>query len=217
MFLLFISSITLLVTITCFRVIKEAYGDYMAEKIAKQSSYLPPEDIRVDPIAVLVYTIGHLPTVFFMSVFTLLCTWSLTSLTCFHGLIISVAQTTNERVRNVYNDDRSYGSSGAANPADKGFVRNWKAALFAPIPESRLPADFSQTVDCLEGRRMRNLAIIASRQETFVDAEENYEDYDDDDNGHHDQEEDKVESIYDSRHAAQAVEASVEKGIVYSV
>uniref|UniRef100_A0A6U0SGB7 Uncharacterized protein n=1 Tax=Eucampia antarctica TaxID=49252 RepID=A0A6U0SGB7_9STRA len=32
----------------------------------------------------------------------LLCTWSLVSLTCFHAFIVSIAQTTNERVRGIY-------------------------------------------------------------------------------------------------------------------
>ena len=34
--------------------------------------------------------------------FTLLCAWSLVSLLAYHAMIISVAQTTNERVRSVY-------------------------------------------------------------------------------------------------------------------
>ena len=36
-----------------------------------------------------------MPVTFVFGTFTLLCAWSLTSLLLFHGLIISVAQTTN--------------------------------------------------------------------------------------------------------------------------
>eukprot|EP00957_Ditylum_brightwellii_P070146 5328282-Ditylum_brightwellii.AAC.1 len=46
--------------------------------------------------------------------FGLLCAWSITSLTCFHALIITLGQTTNEQVRGVY----QYG--GVMNPANRG-------------------------------------------------------------------------------------------------
>jgi len=174
-----------------------------------------------DP-SVFLYAIAHLPTVFVMSIFTLLCTWSLTSLTLFHGVIISVAQTTNERVRNVYKDDRN--DHGEINPADKGFVKNWMNAFCSEIPESRIPEDFSQEVDCLEGRRLRDKYLM-SLNENEDDSEDDYEeedddDYDDDDDDDDDDDEeeggDSLEGMYDSQRAAKAVASSVENGIVYS-
>jgi hypothetical protein len=77
---------------------------------------------------------------FLFGSFTLLCAWSLTSLLCFHGMIISVAQTTNERVRGVYR----FGQ--VENNADKGCCRNWYAAACKPCPVSRLPIDMSSQV-----------------------------------------------------------------------
>jgi hypothetical protein len=86
-------------------------------------------------------TFSDLPIEVGLCLFTLLCAWSLTSLTCFHGLIISLAQTTNERVRGVY----QYG--GIHNPADLGCWKNW-ITLFCTsrVPISRLPKDFSALV-----------------------------------------------------------------------
>ena len=72
--------------------------------------------------------------------FTLLCAWSLTSLLCFHGVIISIAQTTNERVRGVYR----FGQ--AENAADSGCVQNWFTACCTPVPVSRLPTNMSEQV-----------------------------------------------------------------------
>ena len=216
-FLVLISSITTLITITCFRIIKETFDDLKEEDIAAMASHPmqhgPEEEPSIDGLSLLFYTISHLPIVFFMSVFTLLCTWSLTSLTFFHALIISVAQTTNERVRNVYKGGGS--ESGLANPADMGFVMNWTNAFCTVCPESRLPEDFSEEVDCLEGRRMRDLVIMEKGQETFVDAEEHHED-DCDEEDYHEDEKNDIEGVYDSQRAARAVESSVVNGIVYS-
>ncbi len=72
--------------------------------------------------------------------FAVLCAWSLTSLTCFHALIITLAQTTNERVRGVY----QYG--GVRNPADRGCWRNWLELCCSGVPDSLLPRDFSEVV-----------------------------------------------------------------------
>ncbi|KAG7340255.1 DHHC palmitoyltransferase [Nitzschia inconspicua] len=74
--------------------------------------------------------------------FTLFCAWSLTGLLCYHAMIISVAQTTNERVRGVYR----YGQ--VHNHADKGCCTNWYLAACKPIPVSRLPRDMSAMVVC---------------------------------------------------------------------
>jgi hypothetical protein len=85
-------------------------------------------------------TLSSLPIEVAFGLFSLLCAWSLTSLTCFHALIITLAQTTNERVRGVY----QYG--GIGNPADEGCWRNWLGVCCKEIPESRIPSDFSEVV-----------------------------------------------------------------------
>lgn len=77
---------------------------------------------------------------FLFGSFTLLCAWSLTSLLCFHGMIISIAQTTNERVRGVYRLGQ------VENAADRGCVKNWYTAACIPCPVSRLPRDMSAQV-----------------------------------------------------------------------
>lgn len=85
-------------------------------------------------------TLSNLPIEVAFGLFSLLCAWSLTSLTCFHALIITLAQTTNERVRGVY----QYG--GIGNPADMGCWKNWICVLCGKVPESRIPRDFSAVV-----------------------------------------------------------------------
>lgn len=77
---------------------------------------------------------------FLFGSFTLLCAWSLTSLLCFHGMIISIAQTTNERVRGVYRVGQ------IENKADKGCCLNWYTAACTPCAVSRLPTDMSAQV-----------------------------------------------------------------------
>ena len=85
-----------------------------------------------------------LPVEVILGLFSLLCTWSLLSLTCFHALLISLAQTTNERVRGVY----QYG--GVENPDDLGCCRNWSSVLCGRSVLSKLP-DFSQVAKLPEG------------------------------------------------------------------
>lgn len=80
--------------------------------------------------------------VFVFGTFTLLCAWSLTSLLFFHAMIISAAQTTNERVRSVYR------VGSIENAADKGCYRNWCSAFCEPWAVSRLPKDMSDAVHC---------------------------------------------------------------------
>lgn len=87
-------------------------------------------------------TILEIKIIFVFGSFTLLCAWSLISLLLFHGMIISAAQTTNERVRGVY----AVGS--LENLADKGCVRNWCRAFCKPVAVSRLPRDMSDTAAC---------------------------------------------------------------------
>jgi palmitoyltransferase ZDHHC9/14/18 len=86
--------------------------------------------------------IVRMPVVFLFGTFAMLCAWSLLSLLCYHAMIISVAQTTNERVRGVYR----YGS--AVNTADRGCCRNWISAFCSKQTPSLLPRDFSQVVVC---------------------------------------------------------------------
>lgn len=82
-----------------------------------------------------------MPIVVIFGLFALLCAWSLTSLLLFHALIITVAQTTNERVRHVYQHYQ--------NDANGGCWQNWKRALCTSRHvESLLPNDFSQVVTC---------------------------------------------------------------------
>ena len=85
-------------------------------------------------------TLSSHPIEVAFGLFSLLCAWSLLSLTCFHAVIITLAQTTNERVRGVF----QYG--GIVNPADEGCWRNWIGLCWNPIPESKLPKDFSEEV-----------------------------------------------------------------------
>lgn len=100
---------------------------------------------------------------FLFGTFTLLCAWSLTSLLLFHAMIISIAQTTNERVRNVYRpskfslcgkaaasaENEAHPSmTGVVNAADRGCCPNWVQAFCSPVPASRLPPDMSATVVC---------------------------------------------------------------------
>jgi DHHC palmitoyltransferase len=71
-----------------------------------------------------------------------LCTWTLLSLLWYHVVLISIAQTTNERVRDVYRH------GAVVNAADKGCCRNWCNFLCQRHrPTSRIPADFSAYVD----------------------------------------------------------------------
>lgn len=74
-----------------------------------------------------------------------LCAWTLLSLLWYHFVLISISQTTNERVRDVYRH------GAVVNAADKGCCRNWinfiKACCCQARPASRIPADFSAYVD----------------------------------------------------------------------
>uniref|UniRef100_A0A7S2IBB1 Palmitoyltransferase n=1 Tax=Helicotheca tamesis TaxID=374047 RepID=A0A7S2IBB1_9STRA len=158
LFLISISSLTILVTASCVRIVLQAYADvdYLPgmEPVSPDfvnATEIPTtesEDMRFENgmrklhrlwVALLSY-----PTVVLFGIFTLLCAWSLTSLTCFHGLIITLAQTTNERVRGVYRYGRH------VNTADNGCLRNWVSALCSHRPDSLVPADFSEEVICDE-------------------------------------------------------------------
>jgi len=271
LFLIFISSLTMLVTITCIRIIYETYH-VLEMKEEYNSAFNTTSTTTTTTTSTLSssgeeeghgepwlfsHTISSIPVVVLMAIFTLLCAWSLTSLTCFHAFIISVAQTTNERVRNVYrsggngNSNRRHCTSGGVgafstdgggdgitspngngnhnrhngggsmigleNPADHGCFQNWISAFCSEIQESKLPINFSEDVDCLEGRRLRNLHGIIDHIEEGEEEEENAneEDDDDDDNDDETDNEDTLESVYDSVRATQIVANSIVNGVVY--
>lgn len=81
-----------------------------------------------------------MPLTVLLGSFTFLSAYTLLSLLMYHAVIISVAQTTNERVRGVYR----YGST--VNSADQGCCRNWYNVFCSSQPPSRLPLDFSAHV-----------------------------------------------------------------------
>lgn len=130
-FLLSISGLTMLVTASAIRLLLQAYQDARTD-----------DGTDLSRMHRLWNAIMSMKLVFLFGTFTLLCAWSLTSLLCFHGMIISAAQTTNERVRGVYR----FGS--AENAADRGCCRNWWTAFCSPLVSSRLPSDFSEPVMC---------------------------------------------------------------------
>jgi hypothetical protein len=135
-FLVAISGMTMLTTLCALEVVLEAFGT--------TPSVIMNEDgttgIELSPLQRLWTAVLAEKFTFAFGSFTLLCAWSLSSLLCFHGMIISVAQTTNERVRGVYR----FGQ--LENEADKGCCMNWYAATCHPCPVSRLPTDMSEQV-----------------------------------------------------------------------
>ena len=123
LFLLSISSLSIHIFICCIRVIATQY----------HSTKSCIHDIF--------QTFLEIPTIFILAGFAIACAWALTSLTCFHAFIISVAQTTNERVRNVHllHDYKALD--------DKGCCQNWAHAFCSEDVGSNLP-DFSEVVEC---------------------------------------------------------------------
>ena len=100
----------------------------------------------------------QMPVTVIFGIFTGLCAWSLLSLLLYHGRAISIAQTTNERVRGVFSSSSRRGlgqGGGSRSPADQGCGRNWWNCLrtfYYDRPASRLPPDFSEKVS--EGQRV---------------------------------------------------------------
>jgi palmitoyltransferase ZDHHC9/14/18 len=159
-FLVSIAALTILVTVAAIRLFLAAYQDaaILGEPgigpviINEHDSsgtgmgdYHNHNNSRIAEVPVIARqlwkAIMSMPFTVFFGCFTLLCAWSLVSLLCFHAMIISVAQTTNERVRGVYR----YGT--AVNTADKGCCHNWVSAFCSKRPVSRLPTDFSGIVN----------------------------------------------------------------------
>jgi hypothetical protein len=142
-----ISGMTMVTTIAAVRIFTQVYLDLQVT-----------EDTGM--IHNLVEAILSMKFTFLFGTFTLLCAWSLTSLLLFHAMIISIAQTTNERVRNVYRSRFTFCGSkeysaesessltGLHNDADSGCCLNWYRSCCSPVPVSRLPADMSALVEC---------------------------------------------------------------------
>jgi len=143
-FLVAISALTILVTLSCLQVLIKAYkevalgpmspgpvlngnGGEAQDSDGGDDGSQPHSDHPTE-IQAIWSAVLSMPLVCLMAIFCLLCAWSLTSLTCFHVLIISLAQTTNERVRGVF----AY--SGARNTANRGCLSNWVSALCGRRP-----------------------------------------------------------------------------------
>jgi hypothetical protein len=130
---------TVLTTLCAGRVLVEAF---LAVPLEEGTNGSTGTGIAVAELHRLWIAILSEKLTFLFGSFTLLCAWSLTSLLCFHGMIISIAQTTNERVRGVYR----FGQ--VENDADRGCCRNWYDAACLPCPVSRLPRDMSESAVC---------------------------------------------------------------------
>jgi len=135
-FLIAISGMTILTTLCALEVVLEAFGTTSPVIM----NYDGSTGIELSTLQRLWKAVLSEKLTFIFGGFTLLCAWSLTSLLFFHGMIISVAQTTNERVRGVYR----FGQ--ANNEADMGCCTNWYMAACSPCSVSRLPTDMSAQV-----------------------------------------------------------------------
>jgi hypothetical protein len=147
-FFLFLSSITGMTILTTFAALRLLFAAYQAVGTSGGGgggSVGEGNVGGVDNMSMarrLWLAIMSMKVLFVFGSFTLLCAWSLTSLLFFHAMIISAAQTTNERVRGVYR----FGS--LENVADKGCLSNWRRAFCTPLVSSRLPRDFAEPVVC---------------------------------------------------------------------
>lgn len=143
MFLTSVSILTIVTSITCFQILFQAY----VREVVDTTPLLPSSMDDVPDCAQRLWSsIVSMPVLVLFGLFVLLCAWSLVSLLVFHAMIISVAQTTNERVRNVY----QYGRN--ENVDDRGCCQNWRDAFCRPRPRSLLPKDFTDIVVCDHAR-----------------------------------------------------------------
>lgn len=167
LFLVSVSVLTIVITASCWRVLGESYRESAfddnvqhLEEVEEEKSengvlwnpasdYHPHRDYSTNNdmnntqpfyFQAAFRTLSSHPVEVVFGIFSLLCAWSLLSLTCFHAVIITLAQTTNERVRGVF----QYG--GIINPADQGCWMNWLGLCCNEVPESKLPNDFSEEV-----------------------------------------------------------------------
>jgi hypothetical protein len=120
----------------------ESILDHVVSEYPSTAQYSQPVREWEDAARLLWTVMRELPVTVVFGLFTALCAWSLVSLLLYHMRIISMAQTTNERVRGVY-------LNHAENPLDRGCIHNWRHccahSLCTTIP-SRLPRDFSELV-----------------------------------------------------------------------
>jgi DHHC palmitoyltransferase len=183
-FVLFLVAVTLLTTLTSLTSVLVLLHAFQKERTwhleHHQHSTPPPtiediEDVDTAATAVLESVLSwedtwscvwkvtcHMPVVVMFALFTGMCAWSMISLLLYHFRTISIAQTTNERIRGVYSASApmqsrdSFSSLGNpmsnnsnySNPADLGLCRNWYSCcytLWYP-PHSDLPSDFSELV-----------------------------------------------------------------------
>lgn len=195
-FLVSISFLTLITTATCVRVLLQTFHR-MRSMIAVEHD-LTEEDQEFSQIAY--QGIVSEPLVIIMALFTLVCGWSLISLTCYHGVLISIAQTTNEKVRGVYDHHH------IKNPDNKGCWRNWYDALFSPVPDSLIVSDFSVMVDCKEARKQR---WERRRRRRSISTNTGLLGY------HSDPSISDPETVYDSIKASATVHEAIVHGILY--
>mmetsp|Transcript_23493 Transcript_23493/g.65582 ORF Transcript_23493/g.65582 Transcript_23493/m.65582 type:complete len:205 (-) Transcript_23493:233-847(-) len=132
-FLIAVLGLTTLVTLACIRI---AYETFLITETANLD-----KDMGI--FKNLVSTVMQEKIVFLFGGFNMLCAWSLMSLLGFHMMIVSSAETTNERVRGVYRRGSSHN-----NVANRGCCNNWIRAFCLPVPVSRLPTDMSQCIEC---------------------------------------------------------------------
>ena len=150
-FLFAVTALAALCTVTTFHIVLQEFA-----KTAALDTNLPCPIWNTTSAKLCPYDFSNVPsyaehfwqsvlsmpiTVLF-GIFALGTSWTLISLLCFHAMIISIAQTTNERVRNVY----QYGRN--PNVDDHGCLQNWHHAFCSPRPESQLPHDFTEVIFC---------------------------------------------------------------------
>lgn len=99
---------TIVTSLSALRILVHAYVDIDAAAAATTSassssaSYHSMTEEEMSKFHRLYKAMMSIKLTFLFGTFTLLCAWSLTSLLFFHAMIVSISQTTNERVRNVY-------------------------------------------------------------------------------------------------------------------
>ena len=163
LFLVFVSMLAIIVTISCGKFIYNAvlFEEAISASIDPDNESTSPPVLAFDDekgedyshdndindalhrtrVQVFITVIFNMPGAMMLCVLTFLCSWSLASLTAYHFMIISIAQTTNERVRRVYQTGK------LQNPANVGCCGNWANVFCTEIPKSYLP-NFDEVVKC---------------------------------------------------------------------
>lgn len=152
-FLTFVSLLTIDTTISSFLVVIANYRKAILSLTPPPESLLDhvvseydetlstPVREYENTVHILWRVMRDMPVTVLFGLFTGLCAWSLVSLLVYHFRIISIGQTTNERVRGVF---MNYGE----NPHDLGCRTNWMncCRTCCHPPPSRLPKDFSAII-----------------------------------------------------------------------